>query len=45
MKENKNQVLEIDSNMTAIELEELIEKDMVLIGASAIEDKLQDNVK
>ena len=31
--------------MTTVELEELIEKDLVLLGASAIEDKLQDNVK
>lgn len=45
MKEHKSQAQEIDSDMTAYELEELIEKDLVLVGASAIEDKLQDNVK
>jgi phospholipid-translocating ATPase len=31
--------------MTASDLEEAIENDMELVGASAIEDKLQDNVK
>lgn len=33
------------SNSTTKELEEIIEKGLVLIGATAIEDKLQDNVR